>query len=216
MDSDRVVVWMAGNKRFVVRAFLDTGAQICFATKKLAKHLAPIGNGHNFKYIKIGKKLAKIQTYEMVKGNLPVTLANQEMAVFTEYLPNVRIGYCDKETTVSLWICLVSGEDEVALSKSEMHQLGFDLVTSQGNSIWKPEGEPVANVEKKFGESYATCPKGDSDSSDGFLSEEEQSLSSQEKKKKKPELMSFSKRKQHFAKRVQVKKRYEMPGYPAA
>ncbi len=71
MDSDRVIVWVAGNRRFVVLAFLDMGAQICFTTKKLAKHLAPIGNGHNFKYIKVGKKLAKIQTYEMVKGNLP-------------------------------------------------------------------------------------------------------------------------------------------------
>ncbi len=70
MDSDRVIVWMAGNRKFVVRAFLDTGAQICFITKKLAKHLAPIGNGHNYKYIKVGKKLAKIQTYGTVKGNL--------------------------------------------------------------------------------------------------------------------------------------------------
>ncbi len=97
-----------------------------------------------------------------------------------------------------------------------MHQLGFDLVTSQGNSIWKPDGEPTAKVEIKFGESFATRPEGDSDSSDGFLSEEEQSLSSQEKKKKKPKLMSLSKPKQHFAKRVQVKRRYEIPSYHAA
>ncbi len=87
---------MAGSRKFVVRAFLDLGAQICFVTRKLSNHLAPIGNGHDYKYVKVGKGSAKIQTYKIEKGTLPVILANQQKAIFTEYLPNVRVGYGHK------------------------------------------------------------------------------------------------------------------------
>ncbi len=147
VESDRMVVWMTGNQKFVVRAFSDSGAQVCFITKKLAQHLAPIGNGHNFKYIKVGKGSVKIQTYQIEEGNLPVTLANQQTAVFTEYLPNVRICYGHKEITVNLWICPDSGDEDISLSKSAMHQLGFQLVDLYGESIWDTDSEPQAKVQ---------------------------------------------------------------------
>ncbi len=214
MDTDRIIVWVGGNHKVVVRVFLDTGTQICFITKKLAQHLTPIGNGHNIKYVKVGKSLAKIQMYETLKGKLPVTLANQDTAVFTEYLPNVRISYWNKEITTNLWICPESGDKDISLSKSAMHQLGFRLVNTKGDNIWDSDGEPVAEVEIRYGESFAARPEGDLGLSDEYFSDKE--FSSQDKKRLKTEPESLTKPKNYFVKRVELKKRYKIPGYHAA
>ncbi len=190
---------------------MDSGAQVCFVTKKLANQLAPIGNGHNFKYIKVGKKLAKIQTYEPVKGNLPVTLANQETAIFTEYLPNVRVGEGDNEIAVNLWICPDSEDEEISLSKSVMHRLGFGLVNAKGDNIWDPKKKPVAVVEINYGESFPVRPDGELGSSDESGEEEKNPPS-----KSTPVVVSFLRPKDYFAKRVEIKKRHEITGHYVA
>ncbi len=68
----------------------------------------------------------------------------------------MRIGYGHKEITVNLWICPDSGDADISLSKSAMHQLGFQLVDLYGESIWDTDGEPQAKVQINYGESFAT------------------------------------------------------------
>ncbi len=95
MDADQVVVWLARRKH-KVRAFLDSGAQVCFITKRMAKVLQPVWDGLKFKYMKVMRKWVEIQTCQIKKGKLPITLADQT--------PNVCIGYKDNEVAVDLWI----------------------------------------------------------------------------------------------------------------
>ncbi len=134
MDADRVVVWLAG-RRHKVWAFLDTGAQVCFITKKVAKVLQPTRDGLKLKYVKVGRRWVKIQTCEVKKGRLPIILADQTTKVFIEYLPIVHIGYKDNEVAVDLWIEHDLENEDISLSKSIMHQLWFQLELKCG--IWK-------------------------------------------------------------------------------
>ncbi len=139
-------------------------------------------------------------------------MANQETAIFTEYLPNVRIGQGESEITVNLWICPDSEDEEISLSKSAMYRLGFSLVNAQGDNIWDPKRKPIAVVEIKYGESYSTRSESESDSSDELSAGEEKEPPS----KPAPELVSLTRPWEHFVKRVEIKKRHEIPGHHAA
>ncbi len=87
------------------------------------------------------------------KGELPIILADQTTTVFKEYLPNVCIGYQDKEAAVDLWIAPNSENEYISLSKSIMHQLGFQLVSANGTKVWDTEGNPLLKVEVATAES---------------------------------------------------------------
>ncbi len=97
--------------------------------------------------MKVGRKWVKIQTWEVKNGKLPVTVADQTTMILTEYLPKVRIGHKDKEVAVYLWIAPNSENEDISLSKSVMHQPGFQLVSANGTKVWDMEGDPVLEVE---------------------------------------------------------------------
>ncbi|MCP3681354.1 MAG: retroviral-like aspartic protease [bacterium] len=102
--ADIVTVFIAGKHKHA-RAFLDSGAQVCFITERLAKllELKVIGGKH--KLICIGQKKQRIEAYEKECCPLPVTLADHSVSTFNEYIPNVLLSYQGREIAVDMWIC---------------------------------------------------------------------------------------------------------------
>ncbi len=146
MKSDIVTVCVAGKYK-CARAFMDTGAQVCFITERFAKMLEPTVKGAKYKFIRIGHKKHRIEAYEREHCPLPITLADRSVSTFNEYLPNVLISYLGREIAVDMWICPDSIGEDISLSKSAMHGLGFQLIMASGQKVWDANGNPTAEVE---------------------------------------------------------------------
>ncbi len=132
---------------------------------------------------------------------------------FTEYLPKVRIGYQDKEVSVDLWIAPNSENEDISLSKSVMHQLGFQLVSADGTKVWDMKGNPVLEVEVPPEESEEK-PWSTNESSleEENLPEDANGNGVAEVR----ERVSIGRPQKHFAKWVSVTKWCKIPGHYAS
>ncbi|MCP3683701.1 MAG: hypothetical protein GY861_13530, partial [bacterium] len=182
----------------------DTGAQVCFVTERFAKMLEPTVKGAKYKFIRIGHKKRQIEAYERKYCPLPVTLADHSVSTFNEYLPNVLISYQGQKIAENMWICPDSVGEDISLSKSAMHGLGFQLITASGQKVWDVNGNPTAEVEVDDCED-TSCE-----------SEDEESIEEDLKIQNRRKPITWSQTPELYVRRVDITKRHSIPGWHAA